>query len=168
MSYISASPFVFQVLIGLSSAQYGALFGVNAAGLVAVSAIAVRLARRHSIHKLLGIGLRIVLGSAVLLLILTVLGLPSWLLVIPFFIADASLGLELGNATALALGSMPGAAGIGSAVLGAAQFGLAAVITRLVSVAGPRSSLPVAICMTALAGIAYVSYAVAGSRSRPR
>ena len=41
-AYISASPFVYQVMIGLNELQFGVLFGVNALGLVGASALSTR------------------------------------------------------------------------------------------------------------------------------
>jgi len=40
MAYISASPFIYQNMMGLSSAQYGAAFGINALGLLLSSGLA--------------------------------------------------------------------------------------------------------------------------------
>ena len=39
MSYISASPFVYQDIIGLATEQYGLAFAVNAIGLVVATAV---------------------------------------------------------------------------------------------------------------------------------
>jgi DHA1 family bicyclomycin/chloramphenicol resistance-like MFS transporter len=44
----------------------------------------------------------------------------------------------------MALNAVPGAVGAGSAVLGAAQFGLAALVSPLVSLGGDRSTVPAA------------------------
>lgn len=53
---------------------------------------------------------------------------PFWLTV-PLFTAVGSLGLVFGNDTAVALGAVPQIAGSASAVLGALQFGLAALVS---------------------------------------
>jgi DHA1 family bicyclomycin/chloramphenicol resistance-like MFS transporter len=165
MAYISASPFVYQVMLGLNAVQYGVLFGVNALGLVVVSGLSARLAATHAPRKLLGIGLTLMLAATIALIIVVVSSAPLWLIPIPIFIAVASLGLVLGNATALALGAVPRAAGSGSAVLGALQFGLAALVSPLVSVGGERTALPLAIVMLAVAAIAMVAFLI--SRTNP-
>ena len=46
MSYISASPFVYQRVMGLNEVQYGLAFGLNAAGLITAGAVASRLVER--------------------------------------------------------------------------------------------------------------------------
>src|SRR5690606_19219333 len=57
--YIAASPFVFQEVMGLSSLAYSVVFGVNAVGLVAFSAISAKLVGRVSPRRLTvwGLGL---------------------------------------------------------------------------------------------------------------
>lgn len=76
----------------------------------------------------------------------------------PLFFAVASLGFILGPATALALDAVPRAAGAGSAVVGAAQFGLAALVTPVVGLGGEHTAVPMALAMGGLAVLAGVSY----------
>jgi DHA1 family bicyclomycin/chloramphenicol resistance-like MFS transporter len=165
MAYISASPFVYQVMIGMNPVQYGIAFGVNALGLAAVSALSAKLTSSTPARTMLGVGIGLVFAATVVLLGLVVLGAPTWSLPIPIFVAVASLGLVLGNATALALGAVPQAAGTGSAVLGALQFGLAALVSPLVNLGGETSALPLAIVMVALAAIALGACAIGGDRT---
>lgn len=166
MAYISASPFVYQVMIGLSAPVYGALFGLNAVGLVVVSAVSARLAATRSEHSLVRLGLLLILAATVSILILVLSGAPVAFLPIPLFVAVSSLGLVLGNATALALGAVPRAAGSGSAVLGALQFGLAALVSPLVGLGGESTALPLAVVMISCAVIAMGAFLVIG-RARP-
>ena len=48
MAYISASPFVYQNVVGLSEVGYGMAFGVNAVGLIAAGWVTSRLVDRWS------------------------------------------------------------------------------------------------------------------------
>lgn len=160
MAYISASPFLYQTVIGVGAVPYGLLFALNALGLVASSALSSRLLHRVEPRRIVAIGVTwlLIASLALLALALTPLG-PVWLTV-PLFFAVASLGFILGPAMALALDAVPDAAGTGSAVVGAAQFGLAALITPVISVAGPHTAVPMAIAIGALAVLAAVSYAL--------
>ncbi|MGZ3144792.1 hypothetical protein ACVDFE_22915 [Lentzea chajnantorensis] len=90
---------------------------------------------------------------------------PAWL-VVPIFFAVASLGFVLGPATALALDAVPQAAGTGSAVLGASQFGLAAVVSPLVSAREGHSAVPMAVTIAVLATIAAGFCALLGRAAR--
>ncbi|MET9224492.1 multidrug effflux MFS transporter [Lentzea sp. NPDC003310] len=154
MAYISASPFLYQVVIGTSPVGYGLLFSLNALGLVGSSAVASRLLRRHHPRRMLTIGTTWLVTAAAVLLVVALLPVgPVWL-VVPIFGTVAALGFVLGPATALALDAVPGAAGTGSAVLGTAQFGFGAAISPLVSVGTGHSALPMAVVMVVLAGLA--------------
>lgn len=164
MAYISASPFVYQVMLRLDAVQYGVLFGINALGLVAVTALSAKLTSRFSVRNLLGVGLLVLLATTIVLVVIVVVGAPMWLIPIPIFVAVSSLGLVLGNATALALSAVPRAAGSASAFLGALQFGLAAVVSPLVSIGGEDTALPLALTMTIVSAVALLSFVAA----RPR
>ncbi|MFD5830971.1 multidrug effflux MFS transporter [Lentzea sp. NPDC060358] len=154
MAYISASPFLYQVVIGMGPVSYGLLFALNALGLIGSSSLASRLLRRSHPRRVLTTGTAWLLGAATVLLVLALLPIGAVWLVVPIFFAVASLGFVLGPATALALDAVPGAAGTGSAVLGAAQFGLGAAVSPLVSVGSTHSALPMAIIIAVLAAIA--------------
>ncbi|MEU7478230.1 multidrug effflux MFS transporter [Lentzea sp. NPDC042327] len=154
MAYISASPFLYQVVIGMGPVSYGLLFGLNALGLITSSAVASRLLRRGNPRRILTIGVTWLFSAAVVLLVLALLPIGAGWLVVPIFFAVASLGFVLGPATALALDAVPQAAGTGSAVLGASQFGLAAVVSPLVSAGEGHSTWPMAVTIAVLATIA--------------
>ena len=168
MAYISASPFVYQRLIGLGEVQYGLLFGLNALGLMVSSALAPKLTARLGDAAVLRTGLLGVLLSCLVLLALVLTGAPAAWLPVPIFAAITSLGLVLGTSTAIALGAVTGAAGTASAVLGAAQFLLAAAVTPLVGLAGETSALPMAVVMSTAAVLALVAFAASGAGRRPR
>ncbi|GLI27886.1 Bcr/CflA family drug resistance efflux transporter [Agromyces rhizosphaerae] len=161
MSYIAASPFVYQVMMGVGPVVYGLGFGVNALGLMAMTWVAARLAASVEPARLVAVGLSAILTGAVAFLALSLSGAPAGWLAVPLFVCVSSLGLVMGNATALALGAVPRAAGTGSAVLGATQFALGAAVAPIVGVGGESTALPLAIVMVACAGLALGSFTVA-------
>ena len=158
MAYISASPFVYQVMIGFSEVQYGIAFGTNAIGLAAVSAVSARLVATRPVRGLAGTGLGLCLAAVVAIVVIVASGAPVWLLVFPLWVAVASLGLVFGNATALALGGVTGVAGSASAVLGALQFGLGALVSPLVGIGGEHTAAPLAAVMLVAVSIACVAF----------
>lgn len=164
MAYISASPFVYQDLMGFGTVGYGLAFGLNALALMVVSALSARWVDTVGPARLLRLGLAIIVISAAAVLALVLLGIPTIWLMIPLFTTVASLGLVFGNATALALGAVPRAAGTASAVLGAFQFGLGALVSPLVSLGGESTALPLAIIMLGCALLSSAGLAVAGRR----
>jgi DHA1 family bicyclomycin/chloramphenicol resistance-like MFS transporter len=167
MAYISASPFVYQVMVGMSPVTYGIVFGATALGLLVVSGVSARLAAIRPARTLLGVGLGLVVAGSLALAVLVLAGAPVWLLPVPIFVAVASLGLVLGNATALALAAVPRAAGTGSAVLGALQFALAALVSPLVGLGGERTAVPLAVVMVVAAVVAVAAFAASRSRTTP-
>ncbi|OLS97543.1 Bcr/CflA family drug resistance efflux transporter [Pseudonocardia sp. CNS-004] len=131
-TYISGSPFVLQDALGLSSGAYALAFGANAAGLIGASIVNGQLAGRADPRRVLTIA-----TSALVLLSVTLLGIvlagPSvWPVLVVLFLALTSLGFIMGNASALASGEVRDIAGTGSALLGALQFALGALVSPLV------------------------------------
>ncbi|MFD5092373.1 multidrug effflux MFS transporter [Amycolatopsis thailandensis] len=156
MAYISASPFLYQSVIGMSAVGYGLMFALNALGLVLSSAAASRLLHRAEPRRVLTGGVLWLVAASAVLLAMALLPISVALLPVPIFFAVSALGFILGPATAIALDAVPGAAGTGSAVLGATQFGLAAVVSPLVSVGDGHSAVPMAITIAVLAVIAAI------------
>ncbi|MGZ0712285.1 multidrug effflux MFS transporter (plasmid) [Coraliomargarita sp. W4R53] len=167
MAYISASPFLYQEVIGLDAAVYGMFFGVNALGLAGVSFIASRLLRRFSSRTVLGWGVIGLVGSTAVILALALSALPAAWMMLPIFVSVSSLGFVMGPATALALSAVPGASGTGSAVLGASQFGLAAVVSPLVGLGGSEATLPLAIVMFTMALLAAAAHLSGRAAAKP-
>jgi MFS transporter, DHA1 family, multidrug resistance protein len=76
----------------------------------------------------------------------------------------SSLGLVFGNATALALGGVAGVAGSASAVLGALQFGLGALVSPVVGIGGEHTAVPLAAVMLVAISIACASFLLGRER----
>jgi DHA1 family bicyclomycin/chloramphenicol resistance-like MFS transporter len=153
-SYIAASPFVLQNVLGLSTIAYSFAFAANAFGLVAMNAINAKIVGRFGQRRLLHLGVSLLVLFSTLLVIDAVWGPAAWATLLLLWCAVTSLGLVVANATALALDEVRHVAGSGSAVLGAMQFGLAAVVAPLVGIAGDHTAIPMAIAMVTSALIA--------------
>ena len=164
MAYISASPFIYQSMMGLSAGQYGAMFGVNALALLSMSALSARLIARVEVRRVAAVGMASIATATVVLLALALSPAPAGWLALPLLVIVGSMGLIFGNTTALALGAAPRAAGMASAVLGALQFGVAAAVSPLVSIAGEDTAVPAAIVMVCTSVLAVTSFVIAGRR----
>lgn len=165
MTYISASPFIYQTVIGLTHLEYGVAFGINGVGLIATSSLAVRLIQRHSTAHVLGLGILLALVASIVFVALTLLPVPPVTYVVPIFVAIASIGFILGNAVALAMSAVTNNMGLASALLGCIQFGMGAAVSPLSSLAGAHNPVPTAAIMTICAIAAGIAYLVA---TRPR
>ncbi|MCJ0904822.1 multidrug effflux MFS transporter [Rhodococcus sp. ARC_M6] len=148
-SYISASPFVVQNVLGLTPSQFSMVFAVNAVGMVVSATITARLLSRVNARTLLifGVGLLTLSGFALYCAAALFNSTNPAALLIPLFVSVSSIGFIMGNATALAQGEVTAAAGTGSALMGAGQFGLAAAVSPLVGIAGPDTAVPMAVAI---------------------
>lgn len=168
-AYISASPFVFQGMLGLSPGQFSWFFAVNAVGLTVMSAVAAKLAVRVQPRRLMIVGLAIMATSATALLVIVATGwLHFYSLAVPLFVTVSALGLVMGNGTALAIEQVPLAAGAGSAVIGCAEFVLGAAVAPIVGLGGEGTALPMAVTITVACLVALFGVFIARSTTRKR
>lgn len=128
MAYISASPFIFQNYFGFTPLEYGVCFAGNAVGLVAGSAVVMKLRNLRLAVKTAAVGLLVTAVSTSLAL------LSGW----PFVIFEMVLFLMLfcvGMITPLgitfALRTITEHRGIASALLGAVPFFLGGIVAPL-------------------------------------
>jgi DHA1 family bicyclomycin/chloramphenicol resistance-like MFS transporter len=150
-AYIAGSPFALQELHGLSPAGFALAFGVNAVGIMASGQANRALLRRFTQRALLRAGQVAILAGATMTVAAVVLEAGLAPLLVGLFVAVAPVGFVLPNATALALADHPHLAGTASALLGVAQFVVAAAVTPLVGVAGADSAVPMALAFLLLA-----------------
>lgn len=150
-AYISGSSFVLQDVLGLSTAGYAAAFAANAGGLVLTSLLGARWDVDPRLKTTIGVAILVTAAAA--LLAVTLLGAPTWPVLALLFLAVSSLGLIMGNATALATDHVRDVAGTGSALLGALQFGLGAAVSPLVG----SSAVAMAAVMLTASGLAVVA-----------
>jgi MFS transporter, DHA1 family, multidrug resistance protein len=154
-SYVSASPFVLQNVVGLSAGTYSLVFAVNALGIAAGGAVSNRALRRFSPAQVLTTGVLIQVGCAAALFT-TVVAFDAWTpaVLVALWFTVFSCGLIFGNATALAADEVRFASGTGSALQGALQFTIGALVSPLVGLAGEHSAVPMVTMMLGCSGVA--------------
>lgn len=164
-SYISASSFVIQNVLGYSALAYSVIFAVNAGGSIVLATANTKLVKRHRPQDLLLIGVTGVAVFSVLNLVLVLLGAVGTVTLVLLFLAQTCMGLILGNAVAMAQHRAQHLelSGTGSAVVGMLQFILAGIVSPLTGLGGDGTAVPMAVCMAVSAVIA-VSMVVAARR----
>ena len=163
MSYIAASPFVGQSVLGMSPLVYSVGFGASAAALLLSNLANARLAPRFGPSRMLFIGTTLLVAASVALTALAAFGaLSPWTFIACAFAATAGTGFTMSNASALALGRAGHARGSGSALLGASQFLLGGLVSPLVGLWGEHTALPMAITMTVAAAGSWTLARLAG------
>lgn len=160
MSYVAASPFVFQQEYGLSEQGFAMLFAVNGIGLVLGAQVNASLVRRFEPLHIMRVAAPIGLLLAISLLIITTFDLGGLAaLVVPLWLMLAVNSVLPPNAGALALSRHGERAGAAAALIGAGQSGLAGVISPLTGVLG-EDGRAMAIVITVVMILAIVVLAV--------
>ncbi|MER2135024.1 MAG: multidrug effflux MFS transporter [Arthrobacter sp.] len=164
MGYISASPFIFQNVMGLSPLASGLLFGLNSLALILANSINAPLVRTRGTKRMLALGLWIMAGASLAFALLILVSAPVALYPLPLFFLIGSLGFINGNAIARAMDHARHAAGTGSAYIGCAQFLGGAAVAPLVGLAGETSAGPLAAVLVTASCAALVCFASATRR----
>ena len=160
-AWVSASPFVLQNEFGLSTGQYAAAFAACTVSLLAANATNARAGGRFGPRRMVRTGLTVLVVASLGMGANVLLGTHLWPTLVLTVFALGSMGFVLSNCAALAIDGVRHAAGTASAVLGASQFGLGALVAPLVGLAGNHSAVPVAICMTVTSLIAATAFFIA-------
>jgi len=156
-AYISGASFVLQGRYGLTQQVFAAVFGAGAVSFITASQVNVVLLRRFSPQGIVVFALcfGVIAGAAFVGLTLAqVGGLAAFL--VPVWSILASMGMVIPNAPALALSRHHEAAGTAAALLGAAQFGIGAVVAPVVGLLG-NDQLALAVVMTTGALVALLA-----------
>jgi len=165
--YLAASSFVYQEVYGASPAVFGALFSVNAVGMLAASQLNHRLLSRFAPQRLLWAGLLVALLAGLALLAVTLAGgLGLAAVAVPIFVLVAAIGAVGPNSTALALSLHADAAGTASAFFGTARMAIGASGSVLVGLGGNISGLSMAVVVAVATLAAAIAYAVVAPQVR--
>ncbi|MGP9784064.1 Bcr/CflA family drug resistance efflux transporter [Arthrobacter sp. MYb211] len=167
MAYVSASPFLYQEVLGLSARGYALCFGLNAAGLILSGLVSARLVGRVPLRRTISVALTILLGASLVILLLAMLQIRSLGLAAVIFVLVSSIGFTMGNTTGLALAEVRDVSGSGSALLGSAQFLIGALATPLVGLSGADSALAFALTAVASSLIAFGALLYTADRFHP-
>ncbi|SDJ36731.1 MFS transporter, DHA1 family, bicyclomycin/chloramphenicol resistance protein [Frankineae bacterium MT45] len=148
MAYVSASPFVVQNVYGLTAREYSYDFAANASMLTVSFAANAYFVPRVGMHRMRAIGVGGLFGSTLTFAALTFAGAPPRpIMLLLLAINVGSLGLTSSNSTALAMSRARHAAGTGSALIGALQFGFGSLMSPLVGLGGADTAVPMAVVM---------------------
>ncbi len=149
MSYISASPFVGQTVLGLSPLTYSLGFALSGTAMILANFTNSRLAPRVGPRRMLAVGLGCAITASAMYTVLALTGtLTPPTFIAGAFIASAGAGLTMSNASALALARTgPQTRGAGAALLGATQFFAGGLASPLVGLWGEDTAVPMALIM---------------------
>jgi len=158
-SYLSASPFLFQQVYAFSAQQYGVLFAVNSLGIVVGVQTSSRLMHRYNVgpqNILIGATSMLVLAAGTIFA-LDLLGVGLWGTLIPLWFFIAACGFTFPTVQVIALNAHGSEAGTAASLLGAANFGIAGLISPVVGLLGVGTAIPMASVMGVCAVIGVLS-----------
>lgn len=157
LAYISASPFVAQVMLGMSPTQFSLAFAAGALAMVSANLLNARLAGRAQPARMLLLGASLIVSAAIAMTTFTVTSsLSAASFIASAFVLSGGVALVMANTSALALARAEFARGSGSALLGAAQFLGGSIVSPIVGAWGEHTALPMALTMLTTSTIAFV------------
>ncbi len=163
MTYMAASPFLYQEVFGLTPLQYAIVFGGHGALLIAGAQVAARLVRTRSVSSLLIGSSTVFVASAALLLVSVVwftdLGLVGF--VVPVLLLVTAFGAMSPCVQTSALEHHGERAGAAAAVLGSSNMIFGACLSPLPALFSVTSTVPTAVFVLAgaVSCLAFLLYA---------
>jgi DHA1 family bicyclomycin/chloramphenicol resistance-like MFS transporter len=163
-AYVSGSPIVFMNVYGVGQKTYGWIFAFLSIGFIGSSQLNNILLRKYSSHQII----------QTILICYTLVGLlflfasqMDWLtlpvIIFFLFLLLSCIGIVNPNTVSLTLAPFAKNAGTASALMGAIQMGLGALISVFISLFEKPSTIPLAIAMAGSAILA-LSVLLIGSR----
>jgi DHA1 family bicyclomycin/chloramphenicol resistance-like MFS transporter len=143
-AYLSSSSFLFQDVYTLSAQEYGILFGINSVGVVVGVQSSSRMQKRIGPQWIIAGATIVQLVAAVAIIVLDASGAGFLGIAIPLWFFIAACGFNFPAISALALVRHGHEAGTAASVLGAANFGVAGIVSPIVGLFTITNAIPMA------------------------
>jgi DHA1 family bicyclomycin/chloramphenicol resistance-like MFS transporter len=144
-AFAGGGPYIVVMQMGRSSAEYGAWFATTGFAYLIGNLFCVRFAPRHSLEKLIWLGLALQLAGSLLNLLWGITGLnqaPSWLFGTQMLVMFAN-AFVMSNSAAGAISVRPDAAGTASGAMGFLQMGVGSLVSQFGAYLGGHFATPV-------------------------
>jgi DHA1 family bicyclomycin/chloramphenicol resistance-like MFS transporter len=165
-AFAGGGPYIVEVQMGRSSAEYGAWFATTGFAYFAGNLFCVRFGPRHSLDRLIWFGLALQLAGALLNFVWSMVGfnqVPAVLFCTQMLVMFANAAV-MANSAAGALSVRPSASGAASGAMGFLQMGIGALTSQLGAWLGGHfsSTLPLtaAISLMSLACVSTMVFLV--------
>jgi DHA1 family bicyclomycin/chloramphenicol resistance-like MFS transporter len=167
-AYLSVSPFLLQQVYGMTPQQYGFTFAINSVGLIAGSQLSARIMRRTGPQWVLVGTVTAELIAGVVLLATAGAGAPLPVVLVPLFVFMSASGFAFPAVQVLGLIHHGEEAGTAASLLGASNFGLAAIASPVVGLLGSTTGVSIGIVVSVSSVVAMVGlWALIRPRSVP-
>lgn len=148
-SFVTASPFVFMELYGITKKQFGLLFSGLALCIICAGLLNTRLLRRFEPRLITAYAISVQVVTGLAALVILYMGGPLSVMIALFALFLSMLGLILPNATALYLAAIPAHNGAASALVGSMSYLSAFLVTSLLSFIHNETAFPMLFMMWA-------------------
>lgn len=157
-SYLTVSPFLFQEILGLSPAEYGALAIYIGATIILTGYLNIRLIHRFSLVQIICLGSVLIILSGGLLLFFQMTNLlTTWTLLIPCLIYFTSVPLCVANSASKSLSLIKENFGAANALLSTFQFLAGALASYIFSLLPNETALSLAICFLIIGALSLIN-----------
>lgn len=146
-AYLTTTPFLFQDHFRFTAQQYGLLFAVNSVGVIIGVQAGSRLARLIGPQWILALAGGGLLLTAIIIVLDSLLGAGVWGILVPLWFFLTFCAFCFPCVQALALANHGGEAGTAASVLGAANFGIAGLISPLIGLFSVSNAIGMGVVM---------------------
>ena len=154
--YVAGSPVIFLELFKVSPQVYGGIFALLSIGFIGGNQLNILLLRRYKSEQIFK---TVLMAQLVISIVFFIGAYNNWYglytTIGMFFLILLSLGLTYPNSSALALAPFTKNIGSASALMGATQIGIAALVSSSIGLFNATNSIPITIMLTASASIAF-------------
>ena len=155
--FISASPFVFMTLHGISNEHYSWMFGLFALGMLLSAQLNTILLKRFTPDRIFHMTVTFLLVMSGILVALTAID-NLIVFSIALFFCIATVPITAANSTAMAMAASGRNAGTASSLVGVTQFMAAGLISAFVGLIHNQTAYPMAGTMFSVALLALVAF----------
>jgi DHA1 family bicyclomycin/chloramphenicol resistance-like MFS transporter len=167
-AYLSAAPFLFQQLYGMSAQQFGLLFAINSIGIIIGVQSSSRLAKYLGPQWILLGAVILMFLSASTIVILDCLNVGLNGVLIPLWFFILACGFAFPCQQVLALVNHGSEAATAASLMGAVNFGLAGLTSPIVGLFGISNAIPMGCVMICSSTVSlFVMWLVVRPRTVP-
>ncbi|MDD3320360.1 MAG: multidrug effflux MFS transporter [Paludibacter sp.] len=145
-AFITTSSFIYLEYFHVESSDFFVFFASGVTANIVLTIANTILLKYFEIRSILLSGLYLQLTAATILLVVSLLSLPPFVLVFSMLvIIVGSLGLIFSNGTALVLDTFPQIGGAANAVVGVVRFTISSIVCSLISYFHTTNLIPIGI-----------------------
>lgn len=165
-AYISATPFIYMNIFGISPGGYAFFFAANIMSMACFSALNRRIARKFPLQTLMRYIIWVLVISAIVMLINVTFNVGGiWGLAVPLFFFVGCLSPMAANGISGTLQPFGQFAGTASSVFGLFQFGFGSLAGYLVSLLNDGTALPLTYIIMGCAVLSFLTFKISQART---